>query len=64
MFAGDADYPYFRDALVEASKKHGLTVHAYVWMTNHIHLLATPESENSISKVFQSVGRRHVPYFN
>ena len=33
-------------------------------MTSHIHLLATPESENSISKVFQSVGRRYVQYFN
>jgi putative transposase len=41
-----------------------LRVHAYVWMTNHIHLLATPESENGISKVFQSVGRRYVQYFN
>ena len=50
IFAADADYQFFRDALVEASKKHGLTVHAYVWMSNHIHLLATPESANSISK--------------
>jgi putative transposase len=64
MFAADADYPFFRDALVEASKKHGLTVHADVWMTSHIHLLATPESENSISKVFQSVGRHHLPCFD
>ena len=64
IFVADADYMFFRDSLVEASKKHGLTIHAYVWMTNHIHLLATPESENSISKVFQSVGRRYVQYFN
>jgi len=33
-----------------------------VWMTNH--LLASPEFEHSISKVFQSVGRRYVQYFN
>jgi putative transposase len=33
-------------------------------MTNHIHLLATPQSEASISKTFQSVGRRYVQYFN
>lgn len=33
-------------------------------MTNHIHLLATPESGNAISKVFQSIGRRYVQYFN
>lgn len=64
IFAAEADYQFFRDALVEASLKHGLTIHAYVWMTNHIHLLATPEFDDSISKVFQSVGRKYVQYFN
>ena len=34
-------------------------IHAYTWMTNHIHLLVTPEHETSISEVFQSVGRRN-----
>lgn len=64
IFAADADYQFFRDAMVDAAKDHGLVIHAYVWMTNHIHLLATPEFEHSISKVFQSVGRRYVQYFN
>ncbi len=64
IFAADADYQFFRDALVEAASKHGLAIHAYVWMTNHIHLLATPEGDHSISKVLQSVGRRYVQYFN
>lgn len=64
IFAAEADYQFFRDALVEAALKHGLRIHAYVWMTNHIHLLATPEFDDSISKVFQSVGRKYVQYFN
>ncbi|MDP3677667.1 MAG: transposase [Methylotenera sp.] len=64
IFATEADYQFFRDALIEAAKQHGLMIHAYVWMTNHIHLLATPLFENSISKVFQSVGRKYVQYFN
>jgi putative transposase len=33
-------------------------------MTNHMHLLATPEGDHSISRVLQSVGRRYVQYFN
>lgn len=49
---------------MEAGSKHRLAIHAYVWMTNHIHLLATPGKEESISKVFQSVGTRFVQYFN
>ena len=64
IFASDSDYQFFRDALIEASGKYGLAIHAYVWMTNHIHLLATPTHENSIGKVFQSVGRKYVQYFN
>ena len=33
-------------------------------MTNHIHLLLTPQKRDSISKMMQSVGRRYVQYFN
>ena len=64
IFAAEADYQFFRDALVEAAAKHELSIHAYVWMSNHIHLLASPGKDDSISKVFQSVGRRYVQYFN
>jgi putative transposase len=39
-------------------------MHSYAWMTNHIHLLATPAYEDSISKTFQSAGRKYVQYFN
>ena len=64
IFTRDADFQFFRDAMVHAADQYGLNIHAYVWMTNHIHLLATPENEQSISKVFQSVGRKYVQYFN
>lgn len=64
IFAADEDYQFFRDAVVEAAQNYGLAIHAHVWMTNHVHILATPEFEHSISKVFQSVGRCYVQYFN
>jgi putative transposase len=64
IFAAEADYQFFRDSLVEAAGRFGLAIHAYVWMTNHIHLLATPAYEDSISKTFQSTGRKYVQYFN
>jgi putative transposase len=31
-----------------------------VLMTNHVHLLMTPDRENALSEVMQSVGRRYV----
>lgn len=64
IFTADTDYQLFRDALIEAAGKHGLAIHAYVWMTNHVHILATPEFGHSISKVFQSAGRRYVQYLS
>ena len=64
IFRIDADYQFFRDSLVEAAGRYGLAVHAYVWMNNHIHLLATPTYGDSISKTFQSAGRRYAQYFN
>ena len=59
IFSAKADYRFFRAALVEAATEFGLAIHAYVWMTNHIHLLATPNHGDGISKVLQSVGRRY-----
>lgn len=64
IFAADADYQFYLRCLQEAAEKHALTVHAYVLMTNHVHLLVTPDTEESLSKTLQSIGRRYVQYFN
>lgn len=64
MFVGDADFRHYLWCLEEAAELHRLTIHAYVLMTNHIHLLATPANESSLPKTMQSVGRRYVQYFN
>lgn len=63
-FGVDADYRFFRDCLSVACEKHGCRIHAYVLMTNHVHLLVTPSTETAIAQVMQSVGRRYVWYFN
>ena len=46
------------------SKKYKVSVHAWVLMTNHVHLLCTPSSLNGISQMMQSLGRMYVTYFN
>lgn len=33
-------------------------------MTNHVHLLVTPEAEAGTAKLMQAVGRRYVQYIN
>ena len=64
IFVADEDYGCFKHYLKEACELHGCRIHAYVLMTNHVHLLMTPEKDNSFAKVMQSVGRRYVQYFN
>lgn len=64
QFACERDYRFYLDKLGDACRQHGCRVHAYVLMTNHVHLLITPDSERSISKAIQSLGRHYVQYFN
>ena len=58
------DYRFYLESLGEACGCHGVALHAYVLMTNHVHLLMTPDDTHSISRVMQSLGRRYVQYFN
>jgi putative transposase len=64
MFFADTDFPVYHEALVDAALRYGCAVHAYVFMTNHVHLLLTPSSQEGPSRVMQSVGRRYVRYVN
>jgi putative transposase len=54
IFGNDDDYQYFKECLLDAAKRHDLSIPAYVLMTNHIHLLASPDSENSVPKTMQN----------
>jgi putative transposase len=64
VFNADEDYRFFLDKLSDAAKKHECDIHAYVLMTNHIHLLATPHKTDGISKMMQMLGRYYVQYYN
>ena len=64
IFVADGDYRFYLECAKEAADKHGVAVHAYVLMTNHVHLLAMPANETSLPNMMQSLGRRYVPYFN
>jgi putative transposase len=64
VFAAEADRRFYHDCLRAACEHYGCQVHAYVFMTNHVHLLITPMSHSAISGMMQSVGRRYVRRFN
>ena len=60
----ESDRQRFLADLQGEASRNGLAVHAYVLMTNHIHLLVTPRDEVSLSRSIQGLGRRYVAYFN
>lgn len=64
IFVADDDYLYYLAKLKDACDKYQCDLHAYALMTNHVHLLMTPHTENGISKVMQALGRYYVQYFN
>jgi putative transposase len=50
--------------LARAARECACEVHAYVLMTNHVHLLVTPQEPMAIAAMMQSLGRRYVRYVN
>jgi len=63
-FFSESDYQRFLFDLLQASNKFGCQIHAYVLMTNHVHLLVTPTIDFGISSMMQALGRRYVRYVN
>jgi len=63
-FFEENDYEFYLDCLSDACFRYKVALHAYVLMTNHVHLLLSPETVDGISRVMQSIGRRYVQYIN
>jgi putative transposase len=64
VFADAPDHELLLALIDEHARQHRVALHAYVLMGNHFHLLATPETDEGISQLMQSVGRRYVRNFN
>ncbi len=64
VFFSEQDYWEYLRCLKHAADDYGCKVHGYVLMTNHIHLLVSPEDKESIAQLFQGLGRHYVRYIN
>ena len=63
-FVKDADIAAYASWLAEYTRKFRIDLHAWVFMTNHVHMLLTPQTDDGVSKLLQSLGRQYVRYFN
>jgi putative transposase len=64
VFFEESDYDVYLSLLNEGRDRFSCEIHAYVLMTNHVHLLATPMERQSVSTMMQYIGRHYVPYIN
>jgi REP element-mobilizing transposase RayT len=63
-FFAEENYFSYLHWLEEALVEHDCVLHAYVLMTNHVHLLLTPKNVDAVPKLIISLGRRYVQYIN
>ena len=63
-FYTDEDYQFYLDWLKKYAFETGCAVHAYVLMTNHVHLLLTPSKDSSPGALMKRLGQRYVQYIN
>ncbi len=63
-FFDEQDRQTYLDKLAEYGQKYHVAIHAYCLMSNHVHLLLTPEQGNGASRLMQSLGRYYVRYIN
>jgi len=64
VFFDDLDYLEYLRCLKQAADSCSCEVHAYVLMSNHVHLLLTPGRADSVGRLFQSIGRHYVRHIN
>lgn len=64
LFFQANDRGVFLRYLGEACPVNDCDVHAFVLMTNHVHLLATSRARMGLSKAMQDIGRRYARYVN
>jgi len=66
FFTGDMDrhvfLKYVREAVADSGDDFAL--HAFVLMTNHVHMLATGKRKGVVPAIMQRIGTRYARYFN
>ena len=63
-FFSDEDCCFYLEWLKEYAGKAGCRVHAYVLMTNHVHLLLSAERADAVGVMMKALGQRYVQYVN
>ena len=64
VFLKPSDRDEYLRLLAEESARHGLDVLAYCLMTDHVHLVAVPATEESLARALGETHRRYTRFIN
>ena len=63
-FHSDADRLYYLNLMGKFAKANRCSIHAYVLMTNHVHLLVTPEQPEDVSTFMKQTAQAYAQFLN
>ena len=63
-FGSEQDFFAYVGQLKKFSVKCKVDIHAWVLVTNHVHLLYTSHEAGGVSRMMQALGRQYIRYFN
>ena len=63
-FFSDDDYSLYLRLLGHFARQHACAVHAYCLMTNHVHLVLTPDTGDSCAQLMKSLAQRYTQHVN
>lgn len=63
-FFADEDYRFYLDWLRQCADMASCEIHAYVLMTNHVHLLLSSRNTDGAAQLMKALGQRYVQYVN
>jgi putative transposase len=58
------DRQHYLQGLLSALRRFGCRLHAYVLMSNHVHLLLTPDEAGALSRLMHTFSRNYAGCFN
>jgi len=63
-FYADEDYQFYLEWLKDYADKTECRIHAYVLMTNHVHLLVSTDRAEALGALMKALGQRYTQYVN
>ena len=64
VFIDASDFTVFNTYVVEAVAKYGGEVLAFVYMSNHVHMILVPKEKQDLANLVKSFSQKYTQYFN